>query len=62
MKDVGAPEALVADPHRLNKGKQVKDFRKIFGTTLRLLDQNTQWSNHAELYVGLIKGGMPERH
>ena len=55
MKDVGAPEALVADPRRLNKGKEVKDFCKKFGTTLRLLDQNTQWANSSDLYVGLMK-------
>ena len=54
-KDVDASQVLVADPHCLNKSKEVKAFFKKIGTTLRLLDQNTQWSNRAELYVGIIK-------
>ena len=55
VKDVGAPEFLVADPHRLNKRKEVKEFCNKIGTTLRLLEQNTQWVTCAELYVGLMK-------
>lgn len=54
-KDVGAPEILVADPHPNQKSKEVKDFCNKIGTTLRLLEQSTQWANRAELYIGLLK-------
>ena len=33
----------------------MKAFFKKIGTTLRLLEQNTQWENFVELYVGLMK-------
>ena len=54
-KDVGAPEVLVADPHPSQKSKEVKNFCNKIGTTLRLLEQSTQWANRAELYIGLMK-------
>ena len=54
-KDVGAPDILVCDPHPSHKSFEVKDFRNKIGTTLKLLEQGTQWANRAELYVGLVK-------
>ena len=54
-KDVGAPEILVADPHPVHKSKETRDFCNKIGTTLRILEQSTQWANRAELYVGLLK-------
>ena len=54
-KDVGAPEILVCDPHPSQKSPEVKDFLNKIGTTIRLLELNTQWANHAEIYVGLVK-------
>ena len=54
-KDFGAPEILVADPRPSNKNREVKEFCNKIGTTLRLLEQKTQWENRAELYVGLLK-------
>ena len=54
-KDVGAPEVLVADPHPSQASSEVKAFCNKIGTTLRLLEQKTQWANRAELYVGLLK-------
>ena len=54
-KDVGAPEILECDPHPSHKIHEVKEFLNKIGTTLRLLDQNTQWANRDELYVGLVK-------
>ena len=53
--DIGAPKILVYDPHPSQKSHEVKDFLNKIGTTLRLLEQNTQWANRAELYVGLVK-------
>ena len=54
-KDVGCPEVLVADPHPSQKSKEVKDFCNKIGTTLRILEQSTQFANRAELYIGLLK-------
>ena len=54
-KDVGAPDVLVADPHPNNKSKDVRAFCNQIGTTLRILEESTQWANRAELYVGLMK-------
>ena len=54
-KEVGVPEAIIADSHRSNKSKEVKQFCHKIGTTLRILEGSTQWANRAELYVGLFK-------
>ena len=45
----------MCDPHPSQKSPEVKYFLNKIGTTLRLLEQNTQWANCAELYVGLVK-------
>jgi hypothetical protein len=57
-KDVGAPDFLVCDPHPSQKAHEVRAFCHQIGTTLRMLEANTQWANHAELYVGLLKEAM----
>ena len=54
-KDVGAPDVLVCDSHPTQKKREVREFLNQIGTTLRVLEANTQWANRAELYVGLIK-------
>ena len=54
-KDVGAPETLVCDAHPTQKKRDVRDFLMQIGTTLRVLEANTQWANRAELYIGLLK-------
>ena len=33
----------------------MRKFCNEIGTTLRLLEKNTPWSNKAELYIGIIK-------
>ncbi len=38
-KDVGAPEILVADPHKCHKSKEVKDFCNEIGIILCLLEK-----------------------
>ena len=45
----------MCDPHPSQKSFEVKDFCKKIGTTLKLLEQGTQWANRAELYVELVK-------
>ena len=57
-KEVGAPNAFVCDPHANQTSQQVRDFCHKIGSTLRVLEQGTQASNRAELYVGLIKEGI----
>ena len=37
------------------KSQEVKGFCNKIGTTLKVLEANTQWANCAELWVGLIK-------
>ena len=54
-KDVGAPEVLIADPHLLHKSKYVKAFCNQIGTTLKILEESTQWESRAELYIGIMK-------
>ena len=50
-KCVGAPEILMADPCPSNKSKDVKNFCNKIGTTLRILEESTQWASGAELYI-----------
>ena len=54
-KDVGAPEVLIADPHPVHKLKYLKAFCNQIGTTLKILEESTQWASRAELYIGLMK-------
>jgi hypothetical protein len=54
-KDVGAPDVLVCDPHPAQTKREVREFCTQIGTTLKVLEAETQWANHAELYIGLIK-------
>ena len=54
-KDVGAPDIIVCDPHPSQKSFEVKDFCNKIGTTLKLLEQGTQWANRSGISVGLVK-------
>ena len=54
-REVGVPEAIIADSHKCHKSKEVRLFCHKIGTTLRVLEGSTQWANRAELYVGLFK-------
>ena len=54
-KEVGVPEILVVDPSGEQTSKPVRRFCIQVGTTLKLLEESTQWANRAELYVGLLK-------
>jgi hypothetical protein len=56
VKDVGAPEILFCDLANTQKKREVKDFCTQMGTTLSILEAETQWANRAELFVGLVKG------
>ena len=50
-KDVGAPEVLICDSAKTQKKREVNDFCTQMGTTLSILEAETQWANRAELFV-----------
>ena len=54
-KEVGAPDALIADMSGEQMSNEVRRFCNNIGTTLRALEEGTPWSNRAELYIGLMK-------
>ena len=54
-KEVGAPDAFVADQSGEQMSNDVKIFCNEIGTSLRALEEGTPWANKAELYIGLLK-------
>ena len=54
-KEVGVPETLVVDPSGEQTSHKARQFCHKVGTTLRILEESTQWANRAELYIGLFK-------
>jgi hypothetical protein len=54
-KEIGAPEAIVADPSGEQTSHALRQFCQEIGTMLRALEEGTQWANRAKLYIGLIK-------
>jgi hypothetical protein len=54
-KEIGAPDAFVADISGEQMSKVVKAFCNEIGSTLRALEEGTTWANKAELYIGLLK-------
>ena len=54
-KEIGAPDAIICDAAREQKSAELRRFCNDMGTTLRVLEEGTPWSNKAELYIGLIK-------
>ena len=54
-KEIGAPEAIIADSSKEQKSKELRQFLTEIGSTLRLLEENTHWVNKAELYINIIK-------
>ena len=54
-KEVGVPQSLVVDPSGEQTSNKVKKLCHQVGTTLRILEESTQWANRAELYIGLFK-------
>ena len=57
-KEVGAPTAVIVDPHRSQKSAEVKQFLASVGTSLRVLEESTQHADRAELYIGLLKNSV----
>ena len=54
-KEIGVPVSLVVDPSGEQTSKDVRKFCNQVGTTLRILQESTQWANRAELYIGFLK-------
>jgi hypothetical protein len=54
-KQIGVPASLICDGHSAQTSRNVKRFCDQIGTTLRILERGTPWSNRAELYIGLLK-------
>jgi hypothetical protein len=54
-KELGAPDAIVADMAGGQMSPAIQAVCNDIGTTLRALEEGTSWSNKAELFVGLIK-------
>jgi hypothetical protein len=54
-KEIGAPDAFVADMSGEQMSKEVKAFCNEIGSTLRALEEGTPWANKADLYIGLLK-------
>ena len=54
-KEVGVPATLVCDPSGEQTSNDVKSFCHQVGTTLRVLEESTQWANRAETYIGILK-------
>ena len=54
-KEIGVPFGLVVDPSGEQTSREVKKFCHQVGTSLRILEESTQWANRAELYIGLLK-------
>jgi hypothetical protein len=44
-KEIGAPEAFVSDPSGEQTSNALKKFCGEIGTTLRVLEEGTQWAN-----------------
>jgi hypothetical protein len=54
-KEIGVPISLIVDPSGEQTSKAARNFCNQVGTTLRILEESTQWANRAELYIGLFK-------
>jgi hypothetical protein len=55
VKEIGAPDTIIADAARQQKSQELRKFCSEIGTKLRVLEEGTPWDNKAELYIGLIK-------
>ena len=57
-KTIGVPACFICDPAGEQTSKEVKAFIRDVGTTLRVLEEGTQWANRAELIIGHLKAGV----
>ena len=49
---------MIVDPYPAQTNKEVRQFLNKVETTLRVLEESTQHSDRAELYIGLMKSAV----
>ena len=59
-KEVGAPDVIISDIAGEQLSQEVKHFCHLIGMMLCALEEGTPWSNHAELYIKLMKEAVCE--
>ena len=55
---MGAPKAFIVHPHPYYKINELRTLLNKVGTTLRVLEESTQHSDRAELYIGLMENDV----
>ena len=55
FKHVGVPKAIVADGAMEQVYGETLKICNLVGCDIKELEKNTQWSNRAELYIGIMK-------
>ena len=54
-KEIGAPDAIISNLSKAQNSSYTKKSCNDIGTTMCTIEENTLWSNKAELYIGIIK-------
>ena len=54
-KEIGAPDAIICDAAKAQTSLDMRQYLNGIGTSLKILEEGTPWSNRAELYIGLMK-------
>ena len=54
-QEIRVSEWLIVNSAKKQKSGKVKSFTQEVGTTLQILEENTQWANRTELYIRLLK-------
>ena len=49
------PESIICNSSKEQKSVDLKRFLHKIDTTLRILEEDTPWSNKYELYIGILK-------
>ena len=58
FKAVGVPDAFICDNAKAQTQGETEKICQLAGTIIRQIEPHTQWSNRAELYIGLFKNGV----
>ena len=61
-KEIGAPEAIIAESSKDQKSKELRQFLTEIGSTLRLLEENTPWAKKGRTLYWYHQGGSEEGH
>ena len=55
--EVAVPNAFIVD-HQSQKSDKVCQFYHQIGSKLLILEESTQYANHGEIYICLVKGNV----